>query len=76
MTAREKGISTNPEQVAVWIKSIGVCSHLAVAMDGMHRSNAGPASAATTEQHNEEDSNRRELDPGRDDRLLIWTSGL
>ena len=30
-----KGISTNPEQVADWIESIGVCSHLAMAMDGM-----------------------------------------
>ena len=27
-----KGISTNPGQVAVWIESIGVCSHLAMAM--------------------------------------------
>ena len=28
-----KGISTNPEQVAVWIESIRICSHLAMAID-------------------------------------------
>ena len=28
-----KGISTNPGQVVIWIESIGVCSHLARAMD-------------------------------------------
>ena len=27
------GISTNSKQVAVWIESIGVCSHLEMAMD-------------------------------------------
>ena len=56
------GISTNPEQVAVWNESIGVCSHLAMAIDGMHNSNAGTSSAATTVKHNEEGSKRRELD--------------
>ena len=65
-----KGISTNPEQVAVWIESIGVCSHLAMAMDGMYSSNAERASAATTVKHKEEDSNMRELD----DRLQILTA--
>ena len=62
-----KGISTNPEQVAVWIESIDVCSHLAMAMGGMYSSNAGHASAATTVKHKEEDRKRRELD--RDDRI-------
>ena len=56
MAARDEGISTNPEQVAVWIESIGVCSHLAMAMDGMYSSIAGPASAASTVKDKEEDS--------------------
>ena len=54
-----KGISTNPEQVAVWIESLDVCSYLAMAMDGMYSSNAGPASAATTVKHKGEDSKRQ-----------------
>ena len=66
-----KGISTNPEQVAVWIESIGVCSHLAMVMDGMYSSNARPASETTNVKHKEEGSKRRELD--RDDRLRILT---
>ena len=64
-----KCISTNPEQVVVWIESIGVCSHIAMAMDGIYSSNEGLASAATTVKHQEEDSKRRELD----DRLHILT---
>ena len=51
-----KGISTNPEQVAVWIESIGVCSYLAMAMDGMYSSNARPASETTNVKHKEEGS--------------------
>ena len=66
-----KGISTNPEQVAVWIESISVCSHLAMAMDGMYSSNARPASETTNAKHKEEGSKMRELD--RDDRLRILT---
>ena len=31
-----KGISTNPEQVAVWIESFGVCSQLSMALDDMY----------------------------------------
>ena len=31
-----KGISTNPEQVAVWIESLGVCSHISMAIDDMY----------------------------------------
>ena len=58
-----------PEQVAAWIESIHVCSHLAMTIDGMYNSNAGPASAATTVKHNEEGGKMRELD--RDDRLRI-----
>ena len=66
-----KGISTNPEQVVIWIESIGICSHLAMAMDGMYSSNAGPVSAAITVKHKEVDSKRRELD--RDDMIQILT---
>ena len=31
-----KGISTNPEQVAVWIQSFGICSHLSKSLDEMY----------------------------------------
>ena len=64
-----KGISTNPEQVAVWIESIGDYAYRAMSMDAMYSSNEGPASAATTVKHKEEDSKRQELD----DRLRILT---
>ena len=30
-----KGISSNPEQVAVWIESFGVCSQLSMALNDM-----------------------------------------
>src|SRR4029434_5205709 len=30
-----KGILTNPEQVAVWIQSFGICSHLSQSLDDM-----------------------------------------
>ena len=59
-----RGLKGNPEQVAVWIESIRVCSHLAMAIDGMYNSNA--ASAATTVKHNEEGSKRRELERERE----------
>ena len=58
MASRDEGhidhaISTIPEQVAVWIESIGVRTHLAMAMDEMYSSKAGPAYAATTVKHKE-----------------------
>lgn len=31
-----KGISTNPEQVAVWVQSFGICSHLSKSLDGVY----------------------------------------
>ena len=31
-----KGISTNPEQVAAWIESLGVCSHISMAIDDIY----------------------------------------
>ena len=42
-----------------------------MAMDGMYSYNAGPASAAITVKHKEEDSKRRELD--QYDRFQILT---
>ena len=31
-----KGLSTNPEQVAVWVGSFSVCAHLGIAVDSMY----------------------------------------
>ena len=33
-----KGISTNAEQVAVWVNSVSICSHLSLALDEMFSS--------------------------------------
>jgi hypothetical protein len=62
-----KGISTNPEQVAVWIESLGVCSHLSMAMDDMYSPDGETVSAPT--KHKEEGKKRQELD--REDRQKI-----
>ena len=56
MAARDEGHIDH-----IWIESIGVCSHLAMVMVGLYSSNPGPASAATTAKHKEEDRKRREL---------------
>ncbi len=62
-----KGISTNPEQVAVWIESFGVCSHLSMAMDDMYSPYGETVSASA--KHKEEGGKRQELD--RQDRQRI-----
>jgi hypothetical protein len=63
-----KGISTNPEQVAVWIESFGVCSHLSWAMDDMYCRDGSTASAPV--KHKEEWEKRQELDKQDRQRLL------
>jgi hypothetical protein len=55
-----KGISTNPEQVAVWIESFGVCSHFSWTMDDMYCRDGSTASAPV--KHKEEWEKRQELD--------------
>ena len=41
-----KGISTSPEQVAVWVNSFSVCAHLDIAME--HMSNEAGRSRSHT----------------------------
>ncbi len=52
-----KGISTNPDQVAVWIESLGVCSHLSMAMDNMYSPDRETASEPA--KHKAEGEKRR-----------------
>ena len=35
-SGRMKGISTSPEQMAVWVNSFSVCAHLDIAMEHMY----------------------------------------
>eukprot|EP00745_Piridium_sociabile_P013977 TRINITY_DN2058_c0_g1_i7.p1 TRINITY_DN2058_c0_g1~~TRINITY_DN2058_c0_g1_i7.p1 ORF type:complete len:474 (+),score=89.64 TRINITY_DN2058_c0_g1_i7:286-1707(+) len=63
-----KGISTNPEQVAVWIKSLGVCSHISMAIDDMY--NPDRETVSSPVKHKEEGGKRRELDEQDRQRIL------
>ena len=62
-----KDISTNSEQVAVWIESIGICSHLSMAMHDMYSSNEEATSVPP--KHKEQVDKRPELD--KEDRQKI-----
>ena len=62
-----KGISTNPDQVKVWIESHSVCSHLSMAMDEMYHP-LGKA-VSSSPKHREEGRHRQELD--KEDRNMI-----
>ena len=42
-----KGISTNDEQVAVWINSFSICSHISLALDEIYTSNPTEVSEET-----------------------------
>lgn len=64
-----KGISTNPEQVAVWIQSFGICSLLSKSMDEMYNDAEGLDETQKHKTHKEEGKRRRELDA--DDRANI-----
>lgn len=55
-----KRISTNPEQVAVWISSFGICSHISSTMDSMYDSQDTSANVQAT--HKEEGDKRRVLE--------------
>jgi hypothetical protein len=63
-----KGISTNPEQVAVWIESLGVCSHVSMAIDDMYIPDKETTPSLT--KHKEEGGKRRELD-GQDRQRIL-----
>ena len=56
-----KGISTNPEQVAVWIQSFGICSHLSQSFDDMY-SDKIASEKTLSNRYKEEGEARRELD--------------
>ena len=63
-----KGISTNLEQVAFWIESLGVCSHISMAIDDMYTPDKETVSPHT--KHKEEGGKRRELDEQDRQRIL------
>ena len=67
-----KVISTNPEQVAVWIESIGICSHLSMAMHDMYSSNGKAVSVPP--KHKEQGEKRQELDKKDRQKILdeLW----
>ena len=56
-----KGISTNSEQVAVWIESFSVCSHLSMAVSEMYTPSHHESSASAA-KHKEEGEKRCILD--------------
>ena len=72
-----KGISTNAEQVAVWVSSFSVCAHLDIAIEHMYgepgneeKPNGG-ADGEGQNKHKEEAEGRRKLDEA--DRRKIGT---
>lgn len=64
-----KGISTNPEQVAVWIQSFGICSYLSKSLDEIYDDAEAPDKTMKPNRHKEEGKGRRELD--KEDRAKI-----
>ena len=75
-----KGISTNDEQVAVWINSFSICSHVSVALDDIYTSGStdlieeqfdeGLDGNAYKRVHKEEAPQRKKLDKGDRDKLI------
>ena len=58
-----KGISTSPEQVAVWVNSFSVCAHLDIAMEHMYdESEEEQRNEEEKGRHKEEGEKRRSLD--------------
>ncbi|KAJ8392658.1 hypothetical protein AAFF_G00073320 [Aldrovandia affinis] len=64
-----KGISTNPEQFAVWIQSFDICSHLSKSLDEMYNDAEALDKTVKPNRHKEEGKGRRELDA--EDRVKI-----
>ena len=62
-----KGISTSPEQVAVWVNSFSVCAHLDIAMEHMYNEageeqrSHGEVDGEEKKKHKEEGEGRRRL---------------
>ena len=71
-----KGISTSPEQVAVWVNSFSLCTHLDIAMEHMYNE-AGeglkPHGEVDGEEkkHNEEGDGRRRLDEAERKKIAV-----
>ena len=59
-----KGISTSPEQVAVWVNSFSVCAHLVIAMERMYNK-AGEEQTPHGELDGEEQNKHKEEGKGR-----------
>ncbi|KAJ8332151.1 hypothetical protein SKAU_G00428790 [Synaphobranchus kaupii] len=57
-----KGISTNPEQVAVWIQSFDICSHLSMSLDEIYDNAEALDKTMKPNRHKEEGKGWRELD--------------
>ena len=63
-----KGISTSPEQVAVWVNSFSACAHLNIAIEHMYNEAGeeqtphGEVDGEAKNEHNEEGEGRRRLD--------------
>ena len=75
-----KGISTNDEQVAVWINSFSICSHVSGALDDIYTSGStdlieeqfdeGLDGIAYNRVHKEEAQKRKKLDTGDRNKLI------
>ena len=57
-----KGISTNADQVAVWVASFPICSQLIDTFDDMYPSNGTETHEANRKSHKEEGTKRRQLE--------------
>ena len=60
-----KGISTSPEQVAVWVNGFSVCAHLDIAIEHMYNEAGEEQHGEVDEEknkHKEEGEGRRRLD--------------
>ena len=68
-----KKISTNSEQVAVWVNSFSVCAHLDYLVDDMYKDTENQNKKQNIEKHHKEESTeRRKLDD--EDRQKIQTA--
>ena len=75
-----KGISTNDEQVAVWINSFSICSHVSLALDNIYTPSSteeieetfseGLSELSYSRVHKEEAKSRKELDSQDRSKLL------
>ena len=72
-----KGISTSPEQVAVWVYSFSVCAHLDIAMEHMYNEAGevqkphGEVDGEEKNKHKEEGEGRRRLDEAKRKKIAV-----